>query len=174
MFSYIFGGNGRTTMISMAGHKSTSSRVLYILHPSTYRAHSWIDYSFISLSYSVYGVCSVFCRFDAASLGSVEELCRRDGECILVKGINVHTLASTILEEVTVCPVKGPPVLFRFCWQPALYGHFSLDYCWSQGDEMGHFSLSVIKRTLESGNVVPGGGTIETALAIYIENFVTL
>jgi len=39
---------------------------------------------------------------------------------------------------------------------------------------MGHFSLSVIKRTLESGNVVPGGGTIETALAIYIENFVTL
>jgi T-complex protein 1 subunit alpha len=36
-----------------------------------------------------------------------------------------------------------------------------------------HDSLSVIKRTLESGSVVPGGGAVETALSIYLENFAT-
>ena len=36
-----------------------------------------------------------------------------------------------------------------------------------------HDSLSVVKRTLESGKVVPGGGAVETALSIYLENFAT-
>lgn len=36
-----------------------------------------------------------------------------------------------------------------------------------------HDSLSVIKRTLESGRVVPGGGAVETALSIYLENYAT-
>lgn len=36
-----------------------------------------------------------------------------------------------------------------------------------------HDSLSVIKRTLESGKVVPGGGAVEAALSIYLENFAT-
>jgi len=36
-----------------------------------------------------------------------------------------------------------------------------------------HDSLCVVKRTLESGNVVPGGGAVETALNIYLENFAT-
>jgi T-complex protein 1 subunit alpha len=36
-----------------------------------------------------------------------------------------------------------------------------------------HDSLSVIKRTLESGTVVAGGGAVETALSIYLENFAT-
>jgi T-complex protein 1 subunit alpha len=36
-----------------------------------------------------------------------------------------------------------------------------------------HDSLCVIKRTLESGSVVPGGGAVETALSIYLENFAT-
>ena len=31
----------------------------------------------------------------------------------------------------------------------------------------------VVKRTLESGLVVPGGGCVETALSIYLENFAT-
>jgi T-complex protein 1 subunit alpha len=30
-----------------------------------------------------------------------------------------------------------------------------------------------VKRTLESGSVVPGGGAVETALSIYLENFAT-
>lgn len=36
-----------------------------------------------------------------------------------------------------------------------------------------HDSLCVIKRTLESGKVVPGGGAVEAALSIYLENFAT-
>jgi hypothetical protein len=43
-------------------------------------------------------------------------------------------------------------------------------------DEMEHAlhdTLSIIKRTLESGAVVPGGGAIESALSIYLENFAT-
>lgn len=36
-----------------------------------------------------------------------------------------------------------------------------------------HDALCIIKRTLESGYVVPGGGAVETALSIYLENFAT-
>lgn len=45
-------------------------------------------------------------------------------------------------------------------------------YC----DEMErsiHDSLCVIKRVLESKNVVAGGGCVEAALSIYLENFAT-
>ena len=33
-----------------------------------------------------------------------------------------------------------------------------------------HDSLCVVKRVLESQKVVPGGGAVETALSIYLEN----
>lgn len=36
-----------------------------------------------------------------------------------------------------------------------------------------HDSLCVVKRVLESNQVVPGGGAVETALSIYLENFAT-
>ena len=36
-----------------------------------------------------------------------------------------------------------------------------------------HDSLCVVKRVLESNLVVPGGGAVETALSIYLENFAT-
>ena len=36
-----------------------------------------------------------------------------------------------------------------------------------------HDTLWAIKRALESGNVVPGGGAVESALSIYLENFAT-
>eukprot|EP00695_Tsukubamonas_globosa_P000526 TRINITY_DN1429_c0_g1_i1.p1 TRINITY_DN1429_c0_g1~~TRINITY_DN1429_c0_g1_i1.p1 ORF type:complete len:180 (-),score=86.83 TRINITY_DN1429_c0_g1_i1:26-565(-) len=36
-----------------------------------------------------------------------------------------------------------------------------------------HDSLCVVKRTLESNAVVPGGGAVEAALSIYLENFAT-
>jgi len=34
-----------------------------------------------------------------------------------------------------------------------------------------HDSICVMKRTLESGYVVPGGGCVEMALALHLENF---
>lgn len=36
-----------------------------------------------------------------------------------------------------------------------------------------HDSLCVVKRVLESNMVVPGGGAVETALSVYLENFAT-
>lgn len=45
-------------------------------------------------------------------------------------------------------------------------------YC----DEMErsvHDALCVVKRVLESKNVVAGGGAVEAALSIYLENFAT-
>jgi T-complex protein 1 subunit alpha len=36
-----------------------------------------------------------------------------------------------------------------------------------------HDALCVVKRVLESNKVVPGGGAVETALSMYLENFAT-
>lgn len=36
-----------------------------------------------------------------------------------------------------------------------------------------HDALCVVKRVLESNNVVAGGGSVEAALSIYLENFAT-
>ena len=36
-----------------------------------------------------------------------------------------------------------------------------------------HDSLSVVKRVLESETLVAGGGAVEAALSIYLENFAT-
>ena len=33
-----------------------------------------------------------------------------------------------------------------------------------------HDSLCVLKRTLESGKIVPGGGAVESALSVFLEN----
>jgi T-complex protein 1 subunit alpha len=36
-----------------------------------------------------------------------------------------------------------------------------------------HDALCVVKRVLESRSLVPGGGAVEAALSIYLENFAT-
>ena len=36
-----------------------------------------------------------------------------------------------------------------------------------------HDALCVVKRVLESKKVVPGGGAVEAALSIYLENYAT-
>ncbi|KAK1870396.1 hypothetical protein I4F81_012857 [Pyropia yezoensis] len=44
-------------------------------------------------------------------------------------------------------------------------------------DEMArsfHDAVCVVKRTLESGTVVPGGGAVEAALSVYLDNFATM
>merc|ERR1719197_1815113 len=40
-------------------------------------------------------------------------------------------------------------------------------------DRSLHDALCAVKRTLESASVVPGGGCVESALSIYLENFAT-
>ncbi|KAF2764909.1 t-complex protein 1 subunit alpha [Teratosphaeria nubilosa] len=89
--------------------------------------------------------------FDPKNLGQAEEVTQErisDDECILVKGPKVHTAASIIL--------RGP-------------NEYSLD----EMERSVHDSLSAVKRTLESGRIVPGGGAVETALHIYLEEWAT-
>ena len=44
------------------------------------------------------------------------------------------------------------------------------EYFLDEVDRSLHDSLCVLKRTLESGKVVVGGGCVETAVAVYLEN----
>jgi len=89
--------------------------------------------------------------FEASSLGFAEEVVQErisDDECILIKGTKAYSSASIIL--------RGPN-----------------DYQLDEMERSVHDSLCAVKRTLESGSVVPGGGAVETALSIYLENFAT-
>lgn len=88
-------------------------------------------------------------KFEASSLGHAEEVVQErisDDECILVKGTKAHSSASIIL--------RG-----------------SNDFQLDEMERSIHDSLSAVKRTLESGSIVPGGGAVETALHIYLEEF---
>ena len=90
-------------------------------------------------------------KFDASLLGHADEVVQErisDDECILVKGPRVHSAASIIL--------RGP-------------NDFSLD----EMERSVHDALSAVKRTLESARIVPGGGAVETALHIYLEEWAT-
>lgn len=89
--------------------------------------------------------------FEVSSLGQAEEVVQErisDDECILIKGTKAFSSASIIL--------RGPN-----------------DYQLDEMERSIHDSLCAVKRTLESGKVVPGGGAVETALSIYLENFAT-
>ncbi|KAI0062241.1 T-complex protein 1 [Artomyces pyxidatus] len=89
--------------------------------------------------------------FEASNLGTADEVVQErisDDELILVKGTKVVNSASIILRGAN-------------------------DYMLDEMERALHDTLSVIKRTLESGSVVPGGGAVESALSIYLENFAT-
>ncbi|KAI0132647.1 chaperonin Cpn60/TCP-1 family [Xylariales sp. AK1849] len=88
-------------------------------------------------------------RFEPSYLGHAEEVVQErisDDECILVKGTKTHSSASILL--------RGP-------------NDFTLD----EMERSVHDSLCAVKRTLESGSIVPGGGAVETALHIYLEEY---
>ncbi|KAL8293626.1 hypothetical protein RQP46_000327 [Phenoliferia psychrophenolica] len=89
--------------------------------------------------------------FEASSLGQADEVVQErisDDELILVKGTKIVSSSSIILRGAN-------------------------DYLLDEMERALHDSLCAIKRTLESGSVVPGGGAVETALSIYLENFAT-
>ena len=88
-------------------------------------------------------------KFEASSLGQADEVVQErvsDDECILVRGTKAHSAASIIL--------RG-----------------SNEYQLDEMERSVHDSLCAVKRTLESGSIVPGGGAVETALHIYLEEF---
>jgi T-complex protein 1 subunit alpha len=89
--------------------------------------------------------------FEASLLGTADEVVQErisDDELILIKGTKVVSSSSIILRGAN-------------------------DYMLDEMERALHDTLSIIKRTLESGTVVPGGGAVETALNIYLENFAT-
>ena len=45
------------------------------------------------------------------------------------------------------------------------------DYMLDEIDRALHDALCIVKRVLETGSVVPGGGAVEAGLSIYLENF---
>ncbi|KAF8188376.1 hypothetical protein BJ912DRAFT_968688 [Pholiota molesta] len=90
-------------------------------------------------------------HFEASYLGYADEVVQErisDDELILIKGTKVVSSASIILRGAN-------------------------DYLLDEMERALHDTLSIIKRTLESGSVVPGGGAVESALSIYLENFAT-
>lgn len=89
--------------------------------------------------------------FESSYLGACQEVMQvkfSDDECILIKGTSKHSSSSIVLRGAN-------------------------DYSLDEMERSLHDSLSVVKRTLESGNVVPGGGCVEAALNIYLDNFAT-
>ncbi|SGY70290.1 BQ5605_C004g03134 [Microbotryum silenes-dioicae] len=89
--------------------------------------------------------------FEASSLGQADQVVQErisDDELILVKGTKIVNSSSIILRGAN-------------------------DFLLDEMERALHDSLCAIKRTLESGSVVPGGGAVETALSIYLENFAT-
>ncbi|KAH8367454.1 hypothetical protein KR200_005914 [Drosophila serrata] len=89
--------------------------------------------------------------FDAAMVGEAAEVAQEricDDELILIKGTKARAAASIIL--------RGPN-----------------DFYCDEMERSVHDALCVVKRVLESKKVVAGGGCVEAALSIYLENFAT-
>lgn len=89
--------------------------------------------------------------FESSWLGQadrVQQISVGDNECIIVEGTKVHSSSSIIL--------RG-----------------SNEYQLDEMERSIYDALSVVKRTLETGSIVPGGGAVETALSIYLDTFAT-
>uniref|UniRef100_A0A5F9D943 T-complex protein 1 subunit alpha n=1 Tax=Oryctolagus cuniculus TaxID=9986 RepID=A0A5F9D943_RABIT len=89
--------------------------------------------------------------FEAVMLGQAEEVVQEricDDELILIKNTKARTSASIILRGAN-------------------------DFMCDEMERSLHDALCVVKRVLESKSVVPGGGAVEAALSIYLENYAT-
>merc|ERR1712062_821279 len=89
--------------------------------------------------------------FEASYIGEAAEVSQEricDDELIMVRGTKARTAASIIL--------RGPN-----------------DFYCDEMERSVHDSLCVVKRVMESKSVVVGGGSVEAALSIYLENFAT-
>ena len=88
-------------------------------------------------------------RFDPAWLGSAREVVEErvgDGEMVFIKGC-AQTAAQTIV-------LRG-----------------ANEHMLDEVDRSLHDALSVVKRVLESNTLVAGGGAVEAALSVHLEDF---
>merc|ERR1712136_327543 len=89
--------------------------------------------------------------YDPSMLGYAEEVAQEricDDELILIKGPKTKAAASIILRGAN-------------------------DFMVEEMHRSIHDALCVVKRVIESKAIVPGGGCVEAALSIYLENFAT-
>merc|ERR1719158_1287669 len=87
--------------------------------------------------------------YDADCLGYAEEVTQErvaDDEMIYIRGTKVRQSGTIVL--------RGPSCYYLD------EAHRTITDC-----------LNAVKRVLESGSVVPGGGAVEAAVSIYLENF---
>ncbi|OON13622.1 T-complex protein 1, alpha subunit [Opisthorchis viverrini] len=87
--------------------------------------------------------------FDAQKLGKASEVAQEricDDELIILRGPKVHPAASIILRGAN-------------------------DFYVDEMERSLHDAILVVKRVLESKDVVPGAGACEAAISIYLENF---
>ncbi|KAK3149893.1 hypothetical protein QOZ80_3AG0224360 [Eleusine coracana subsp. coracana] len=89
--------------------------------------------------------------FDPSFLGQADEVVEErisDDDVILVKGTKTTSAVSIILRGAN-------------------------DFMLDEMERSLHDSLCIVKRTLESNVVVAGGGAVEAALSVYLENLAT-
>jgi len=89
--------------------------------------------------------------FDPSALGSAEQVVEEsisDNDMIMIKGC-ANTRAVTVL-------LRG-----------------ANDYLLDEMDRSLHDAHCIVKRVLESGLVVPGGGAVEAALSVHLEKYAT-
>merc|ERR1711998_436348 len=89
--------------------------------------------------------------YDADCLGYADEIAQErvcDDEMIYIKGTKVRSSNTIVL--------RGPSSYYLD------EAHRTITDC-----------LNAVKRVMESGSVVPGGGCVEAAVSIYLENFAT-
>ena len=89
--------------------------------------------------------------FDASSLGIAEEVIEEriaDDDHLIIKGGKTQRCCSVLLRGANM-------------------------HMLDEVERSLHDALCAIKRALESASVVPGGGCVESALSIHLENFAT-
>jgi T-complex protein 1 subunit alpha len=87
--------------------------------------------------------------FDAGSLGRcdmVKEVRVGDNEMTVFEGTKMHRSGSILLRGAN-------------------------EYMLDEMERSMHDALCMVKRVLESGKVVPGGGCVEVALSVFLDNF---
>merc|ERR1712159_658658 len=89
--------------------------------------------------------------FDASSLGIAEEVIEEriaDDDHLIIKGGKTQRACCALLRGANM-------------------------HMLDEVDRSLHDALCAVKRTMESASVVPGGGSVESALSIHLENFAT-
>ncbi|PFX28193.1 T-complex protein 1 subunit alpha [Stylophora pistillata] len=117
--------------------------------------------------------------FDASMLGSADEVVQErisDDELIVIKRwgrapypwnmVNLFSFSCHVTDRAYVRTPKA-----RSASSIILRG--ANDFMLDEMERSMHDAICVVKRVLESKTVVPGGGAVEAALSIYLENFAT-